>query len=584
MAKGLILILHNGFAKVSIEECLDSLPEEWKKLDREKIEVSYSEMLSLPDWYNANFAQFALEHRRQFVNEIAPLLEKKSDYLIVYFGLAPIPLTIDFGQLFYNYRNVEVFQRHHVKKRWYRELEEEKQSGNQIKTSGLPEKDQKGISTALIRISSSHYVNPEETAQVIANAAEVEVSFENPNEDAITSPEQMTAMAETVKSAFDTLSHNRSELKEIHLFASIPCGLAFLIGTKISPNIHPYIQTYQYSRTAEPCYKKAILVKGRINPERKITDEDNALAMHLRQMADSELKGTINIFCKENQRMSNGRKWYLGVVPELDHKNEEMNVNFWNDLPALCDTSLKEDSFSLKTDTIQDGFFWRKNEWFVDDNFFISLNGRIGNGEKIKQAIRLFLFHEALHYKKHNLTDTRAVNIGSFPKVLETADYQADVYAILNEYGFHIHIKGGVADPKSFFLDVIGTATETMWSFDDAGVPLTEIQIRRLNRYMIWYWQYARIEKNGNSLNDIVKILAEKPVIELNGLKTKEENNRFYYELEKRPDQPLELGVFYGNRVIRNGSATNMAIENLVTGVKEMKGELLLNVMRSFLE
>jgi hypothetical protein len=92
------------------------------------------------------------------------------------------------------------------------------------------------------------------------------------------------------------------------------------------------------------------------------------------------------------------------------------------------------------------------------------------------------------------------------------------------------------------------------------------------------------MEKNGNSLNDIVKILSEKPVIELNGLKTKEENNRFYYELEKRPDQPLELGVFYENRVIRNGSATNMVIENLVTGVKEMKGELLLNVMRSFLE
>ena len=116
------------------------------------------------------------------------------------------------------------------------------------------------------------------------------------------------------------------------------------------------------------------------------------------------------------------------------------------------------------------------------------------------------------------------------------------------------------------------------------GIPLTEIQIRRLNRYLIWYWQHARIERNGNSLSEIGRILAEKPVIELNGLKSKEENNRFYYLFEQRPNQPLELGVFHENKVIRKGSASNMLIEEMVKGVEEMNGASVLKVVRSFLE
>ena len=83
-------------------------------------------------------------------------------------------------------------------------------------------------------------------------------------------------------------------------------------------------------------------------------------------------------------------------------------------------------------------------------------------------------------------------------------------------------------------------------------------------------------------MDEIISILEEKPIIELNGLKTKEENNRFFFILEKRKDQPLELGIFHNNKLVRDASATNMAIENLVQGVKEMKGDMILNVMRSF--
>jgi len=260
-----------------------------------------------------------------------------------------------------------------------------------------------------------------------------------------------------------------------------------------------------------------------------------------------------------------------------------MNTRFWIDLPALHETTLKDDYFEFDADVVNNGFYWRLNKWFVDDNFFISLSNRLNNIDDILKAVRLFLFHEAVHYKKHKLTNLTSVNIGSFPKVLETADYQADVYAIMNEYGYQLKMKGEIQNTKQFFMDTIRVATETMWSFDDVGLPLEEIQIRRLNRYMIWYWIYSRVEQEGNTLDEIVSIFEEKPVIELNGLKTKEENNRFFFELERRKDQPLELAIFYKNQLIRDGSASNLPLEGLVKGIKEMNGDAVLDVMRSFL-
>lgn len=579
--KGLMILLHNGFTKIAIDEVLAALPQEWHGLHREVKEINYSELLELQKLYDTGYEQYALEHRRYFANDILPVLNGHPDYKVVYFGMAPIPLCMDFGHLFHNYRDIDIYQRHHVSKQWYINLEADQQVENMLEITGLPDQQQKGISDALIRLNISHNINPDDTYEILPNAAEIDIQLDHASEDAVTSSKKMLEVGESIKKAFDELSNNRSGIETVHFFASIPCGVAFLAGTKISPNIHSYIQTYQYSRTKEPKYKKALLIKAQLRPERKTGEAEKKKADELRDLCNEELIKNVKQYSQHNKDMSVGRKWYEGLVPGVN--SSILNTKFWTDLPALHETSLKDDSFDFDTEVVNDGFYWRMNKWFVDDNFFISLNNRLSNTEDILKAVRLFLFHEAVHYKKHKLTDLTSVNIGSFPKVLETADYQADVYAIMNEYGYHLKMKGEIQNPKQFFMDTIKVATETMWSFDDSGSNLEQIQIRRLNRYMIWYWIYARIESNGNSIDEIISILEEKPVIELNGLKTKEENNRFFFELDKRRDQPLELAVFYNNQLIRDGSASNMMIEGLVIGIKEMNGESVLNVMRSFL-
>src|SRR5689334_11601095 len=143
--KGLIIIVHNGIDSIAIEECLSVLPKDWQQINREIKEVKYSERIELAKLYDLNYGQFALEHRRYFSNEIAGLLTKYPNYKIVYFGMAPIPLAIDFGQLFHNLRDIEIYQKHHVTKQWYQDLKLDAEEINEIETVGLPDKEQKGI-------------------------------------------------------------------------------------------------------------------------------------------------------------------------------------------------------------------------------------------------------------------------------------------------------------------------------------------------------------------------------------------------------------------------------------------------------
>lgn len=577
--KGLLIIKHEYFRTITNEECIQALPEEWKNLNREFISVK-DESLRLNELYDAPQVQIALAQRNFFNKTIKEKLEGLPGYKILYFGLAPIPLAIDLGYQFHNFRDIEAFQLHHVEKKWYQVTSHKAIKEFKLQVNNLPDPKQKGINELILRLSISHHIRPQDTVDVLPEAAEVEMELTDPNEDAITTKEEMMMVAEEFKRIMDAISNSESKIEVVHLFAAIPVGVAFIVGTKISPNIHPYVQTYQYSANEKPKYINSVLIKGEIDNENILNDEQIKIANELRDVCNEELKTNIRKFVYNNEADSRGRAWYWGLIPNL--AIGIMSDKFWINLPPISDTSLKGDEIDFELKKVADGFYWNLGKWYVDDSFYVSLKKRLENLESIKKANRLFLFHEALHYKKHKLTTATANNIGSFPKVLETADYQADVYGILNEYSYSVKAGYSVLDAKAFFLENIRVATETMWAFDDRGKELEEIQIRRVSRYLIWYWQYVLIEKNGNTLDDIIRILEEKPVIEINGLKTKELNNRFFYDLNKRNSRYLEIGIFKENEVTRHGSASNLPIESLVEGLKQLNGELIREVLRSF--
>lgn len=263
--------------------------------------------------------------------------------------------------------------------------------------------------------------------------------------------------------------------------------------------------------------------------------------------------------------------------------------NPWIQLIDIGGTSLKYDNIDVIVKNIDEGFQYveRTNTWLLDDGFLSGLNKRLKKNcnTDIMQAGRLFFFHEALHYSNlgHRLTSENANGIGQFPKVIEEADYQADVWALLTEYRYcqmyePSKIKSGI---KAFFCNAIDSAVETMWSFVDNDSELTSIQIRSMNRFLNWYWQWIQVENipGEGKLEDIIKILLDKPVIEFAGAPMMLIAHRTYYRLNFRQYSPIQLAAFINNIVYRF-APTN--IEAIVDGFKMLNGEKIKLGLKSF--
>src|SRR5690606_2981382 len=209
------------------------------------------------------------------------------------------------------------------------------------------------------------------------------------------------------------------------------------------------------------------------------SEEQKAMAAEMRVKWNREITERIRPFIKTNQGVF--ENWFYHIIQNDVNLKGCLN-GAWKSLPDLGKTSLLNDTIDLNATTVNNGFKYDSadSKWQIDDGMCISLKKRLekySNVDSIK-AGRLFFFHEGLHYSQdgHSLTEEIATGIGRFPKVIEEADYQADVWALLYEYRFSLVHNQSNVEPniKKFFLDSIDTAVETMWSFVDMGFELTE--------------------------------------------------------------------------------------------------------------
>lgn len=218
--------------------------------------------------------------------------------------------------------------------------------------------------------------------------------------------------------------------------------------------------------------------------------------------------------------------------------------------------------------------------WQLGDHFLSQLAERITDETDLRQAGRLLLLHEALHLKAHNLTEATAPQVRRFPKILEELDYQADVWAFINDFAY---VTAGAESPpkeaRPFFLRVVSVALETMRAFD-AGSDERKIEIRRLNRYLIWYWQQLRIERQSTLLG-ILNVLATRPYLEVAGPPVQSSDNRVYFSLDPdRFDEP-ELALLFHQRFIRIGHGPGTRVRDLLLGFRERDPEKIRDSLKS---
>jgi hypothetical protein len=172
----------------------------------------------------------------------------------------------------------------------------------------------------------------------------------------------------------------------------------------------------------------------------------------------------------------------------------------------------------LITTSVQDSFCYDPpgRMWRFDDRCLATLGRQFADPKDQRQAGRLLLLHEGVHLKTHVLTEATARQVRRFPKIVEKLDYQADVWAFVHDY--EIQTEGtnpSDAVTRAFLINVVPVGSDTFWAFDAAG-DRQRIEVRRLNRYLIWYWQLLRLE-GCSDLPSVLRVLANRPVIEIAG-------------------------------------------------------------------
>jgi hypothetical protein len=589
LPSGLLLLSHPEQIGITPKEMTDALPDAYKRLPRHTVEIDIAEIarqaIRSQDW---GAAERVLEEL--FQAEVKPLRDKFPDYRLVYFGSSSVPLTIHLGFLLGTWQSVEIIPHHHGQRAWRWVSEPERPPPRLVKVD-LPDYTDRTEGQAIVRVSTSHRVDPHATKLVVPNPLlEIDIALEQPAEDAFGALAEMKEVAEAWRAALDLIGNRFTGVRQVHLFASVQPGMALLLGAQINRTMHPAVQTYQYARNAEnaPFHAPALLINGPRRPELPpLTTEQETLAGQDRARLTTDLermKGLAN----HGQRAAT-TTWIARLLAK--HEGHPEFSGMWRTLPELQRTPLPRTRIDVATRAVDDSFrLSPSNDWQLGDHWLSRLAHRIPEDAKRQRALRLLVLHESVHRGPQGLTRTLSQGIGRFPKVLEEMDYHADVWAMLYEHALTgLHSPGEIKSPQDFFKALVRLATETMWAFDDDGTLLREIQVRRLNRYLIWYWQYLLLERGTGqgeemTLDAVLSLLAQRPTIELAGPTVLAHDERVFLALDAARMATPELAIYSQGRLYRHGERLDFSIAALLDGVRTRDGDKIIDVLRAAVE
>jgi len=253
-ATGLVLLAQEGYFRVDEAAALAALPGALRSCPRERRVIDLmgatERARAARDWHEA--ARLVVD---AYHEQVKPLLVARPDYSVAYFGSVPIPLAVQLGYLLSTWRVVNVFQHHHLKKEWAWPDAEATAPSIQVTADGVPRDGSPAEGDLVIRVSTSHLVDPMFTREVVPRPlAEVDIKTSVINEDALTSPRDVDAVADKFKVILDELHRLYPNARTVHLFASCTVAVALRLGMRVSPTIHPALQTYEFDSKATPKY------------------------------------------------------------------------------------------------------------------------------------------------------------------------------------------------------------------------------------------------------------------------------------------------------------------------------------------
>lgn len=586
MSEGYLIIKHQVFGEITDADVLQQLPKS-DVIPTYKIFDIKREIIPMENIYQLDSLEYRIYQKNVIDNEIKPFLREHPDYKVLYFGTATIPLALHLGYCFGSWKDVEVYLLHRERMTWHWWNDD---SNKQLPFStDLVGEEFTGPIDVIFKVEATYSMQEDELKSVVENANKViSLRLETLGKDVFRNQEQLKAFAHQFSLGLDSVANFLPNTDKIHLFPTVPVGLAFLMGTKINPLVTKPIVTYQYNANKTPKHEQILILQETGQPETNITEEDQRFIDEVKSDLKAELENKIAAFAgskvEDKKRFGNTLSWIQFILPGGNYS--EMERGLWKSIPDVAETILSSSTLSKSTNLAADGFFISEsNEWQINDRFIFNIMNRLNRDKaQILRALRMFIFHEALHIHQ-GLTNYTALNIGRFPRVLEEADYIADVWAMIHEYSYSkLHYSQDAKNEKEFFKGIIDIASKTMWAFDDLDANNEEMQIRRVNRYLIWYWNYLQIEdRNCKNLENITAILANKPLLEIRGLDIRAQAQRTIYRLAGFKIEELEIGhLDISGRIRRASNAGGFQLNEVVKGFRERNGEKILSQLKSW--
>jgi hypothetical protein len=571
---GTLVLCQQGLTPIDEGQVLEALPDAVRSGRREHVTIDLREVndraLAARDWHEAGRALSEAYRMR-----VVPVLEPNPGFRVAYFGTVSIPLALQLGFRLGTWRGADVFLHNHVRKDWKWPVRNRPAGGVEVRTTGIPVDGTLANGDLVIRVSTSHRIHPSQTQEIAPRPlAQVDISLDAPGEDALEHPLDVEAVAGAFKAALDRLHDLFPNAETIHLFAAVPVGAAFLMGTRVSHTIHPPVQTYQFDSKGDPKYHAALCLQSETDPRTPISEEERAAAARERTVWAEELEG-LNRFAAS---LPEDGGWLDDVLPP------SRAAHFgaaWRGLPNLRSLDLCDSSIDVNATEAAGGFSYSAADrrWTLGDEFLVPVIRRIEDERDRRRAARLFLLHEGLHVAQ-GLTASTSPEIGRFAKVLEDIDYQADVWSLLYERKLaETTTPDEVQDDPKFVRSLIRVAVETMLSFDDGPGATFTMQVRRVSRYLIWAWQYLETERSRPGA-DVSAVLAEKPMIELAGPEIRARNNRVWYLLDKPGAHTPEVAIYRDQRLHRFSAGPSSRHEEILEALRTRDGDRLRSGLR----
>jgi hypothetical protein len=579
MPSNIIIIRHSGLREVEATNVLAAIDPDRQAVLRSEHKIDtmqFRDSIEVGDWSGQ------AAYLRHFAATVQNAAQETTDPELHYFGIAEIPHVLAFGAFIGDERHITIHEYNRDANSWSWPNNTRSLSaivvgapiGQQVTSRGL----------AILRVAISAEIGDADVRAAVGDEALADVSIRLTDSSAqiakVRSEADLQHIREKVREAIAAMHNLRPNIETLHLFVAAPVSVCLAVGQECKPRNFAPFQSYRYRNTpGQNRYQPAILVGDGIEEAiaKKLSEDEVAIARRIRRELWPRAIQEVENYAKIVSQPTAGlHPWYGSLYPSKILQQ----VSPFPALPGLASLPI---GGSVDSDAKIGEYKYDKDRraWELPDQLLASFGAISAEEDELLRVIRLFLFHEYVH-DSQTVTAYTVGEIGKFANCLEYIDYVADSYALIHEFDLS-HRQSKPDKEIERLATLIEVLIKSFWAFETLGN--TRWEVRRLRRYLNWYWRHVQI-KEAASLQRCFQLIARSPKIELSGLKQIAQGRRVYCYLDKAdPTTQLELGIVLENEsLFRLTPSPNINIPELLAAFKESKHEVICDFFRSVYE